>query len=96
VLEFGIAVEMRFDDRVTGDLSKYAKQADIVHVEVDPAGINKIVDTKYPVVGDAKKVLSKLIPLVEKNEHPGWLKRFKECYDIEYSKVIERDIYRNN
>ncbi|MCF8363144.1 MAG: biosynthetic-type acetolactate synthase large subunit [Prolixibacteraceae bacterium] len=91
-----IGVGMRFDDRVTGNLSKYAKQADIVHVEVDPAEINKIVDTKFPVVGDAKKVLSKLIPLVEKNEHPEWLKKFNDCYDIEYDKVIERDIYRNN
>lgn len=91
-----IAIGMRFDDRVTGNLSKYAKQAEIIHIEVDPAEIGKIVNTKYPVVGDAKKVLRKLNPLIAKNEHPEWVAKFKACYDIEYKKVIERDIYRNN
>ena len=91
-----IAVGMRFDDRVTGNVSKYAKQADIIHIEVDPAEINKIVDTKFPVLGDAKKVFKKLIPIVNENKHSEWLNRFKEFYDIEYKKVIERDIYRNN
>jgi acetolactate synthase-1/2/3 large subunit len=91
-----IAVGMRFDDRVTGNVAKYAKQADIMHIEVDPAEINKIVDTKYPVLGDAKKVFKKITPLVKENKHEAWLARFKEHYDIEYKKVIERDIYRNN
>jgi len=91
-----IAVGMRFDDRVTGRVSGYAKQADIVHIEVDPSEINKIVDTKYPVIGDAKKVLQKLLPLVNKAEHTEWHNRFKACYEIEYEKVIKGDIYRNN
>lgn len=91
-----IGIGMRFDDRVTGKLSAYAKQAQIMHIEVDPAEINKIVDTKYPVIGDAKKVLKKLIPLVNEKEHTNWLQKFKDCYEIEFNKVIKNDIYRNN
>lgn len=91
-----IGLGMRFDDRVTGNVNKYAKQADIVHIEVDPAEIGKIVKTKYPVLGDAKRVLKKMIPLVEKADHTDWIKRFKESYDLEYNKVIKNDIYRNN
>lgn len=91
-----IGLGMRFDDRVTGNVNKYAKQADIIHIEVDPSEIGKIVKTKYPVLGDAKRVLKKLIPLVNKADHSDWLKRFQDCYDIEYEKVIKNDIYRNN
>ncbi|MBN2807615.1 MAG: biosynthetic-type acetolactate synthase large subunit [Prolixibacteraceae bacterium] len=91
-----IGLGMRFDDRVTGNVNKYAKQADIIHIEVDPSEIGKIVKTKYPVLGDAKRVLKKLIPLVNKADHSDWLKRFQDCYDIEYQKVIKNDIYRNN
>lgn len=91
-----IAVGMRFDDRVTGKLSAYAKQAEIIHIEIDPSEINKIVDTNYPVVGDAKKVLEKLIPLVNKTTHKEWHQRFKDLYQIEFDKVIKSDIYRNN
>lgn len=91
-----IGIGMRFDDRVTGKLSAYAKQAEIMHIEVDPAEINKIVDTKYPVIGDAKKVLKKLIPLVNEKEHTNWLQKFKDCYEVEFNKVIKNDIYRNN
>jgi acetolactate synthase I/II/III large subunit len=91
-----IGLGMRFDDRVTGNVSKYAKQADIIHIEVDPSEIGKIVKTKYPVLGDARRVLKKLIPLVNKADHSDWLKRFHDCYDIEYEKVIKNDIYRNN
>lgn len=91
-----ISLGMRFDDRVTGNVNKYAKQAEIIHIEVDPAEINKIVDTKYPVVGDAKRVLKKLIPLVNENKHDEWLKRFKDCYQIEFDKVIKDELYRNN
>ncbi|MDA3927687.1 MAG: biosynthetic-type acetolactate synthase large subunit [Prolixibacteraceae bacterium] len=91
-----ISLGMRFDDRVTGNVSKYAKQAEIMHIEVDPAEINKIVDTKYPVVGDAKRVLKKLIPWVNENKHEEWHQRFKDCYQIEYDKVIKNELYRNN
>lgn len=88
-----IAVGMRFDDRVTGNVSKYAKQADVLHIEVDPAEIGKIVDTKYPVLGDAKRVLKKLITLVDENDHSAWLKQFRDCDAIENEKVIQRDIH---
>jgi len=91
-----IGLGMRFDDRVTGNVNKYAKQADIIHIEVDPSEIGKIVKTKYPVLGDAKRVLKKMIPLVNKADHSDWLKRFHDCYDIEFEKVIKNDIYRNN
>ena len=88
-----IAVGMRFDDRVTGNVSKYAKQADILHIEVDPAEIGKIVKTKYPVLGDAKRALKKLIPFVNEANHSEWLKKFEECDAIENEKVINRDLY---
>lgn len=91
-----IAVGMRFDDRVTGNVNKYAKQADIIHIEVDPAEIGKIVKTKYPVLGDAKRVLKHLLPLVSKADHADWIKRFDDCYEIEYNKVIKNELYRNN
>ncbi|MBN1925936.1 MAG: biosynthetic-type acetolactate synthase large subunit [Prolixibacteraceae bacterium] len=91
-----IAVGMRFDDRVTGKVSAYATQAKVVHIEVDPAEINKIIPVHYPVLGDAKKVLSKLIPLVNENKHTGWIKEFKDAYETEFEKVIKNDIYRNN
>ncbi len=91
-----IGIGMRFDDRVTGKLSAYAKQAKIMHIEVDPSEINKIVKTEYPVLGDAKSVLTMLLPLINKNEHKEWIQEFKEAYEIEFEKVIKKDIYRNN
>lgn len=91
-----IGLGMRFDDRVTGNVNKYAKQAKIMHIEVDPAEIGKIVKTEYPVLGDAKRVLRKLTNLVKEADHSDWLKRFHDCYEIEYNKVIKNDIYRNN
>ena len=91
-----ISVGMRFDDRVTGNTNTYAKQAKVMHIEVDPAEINKIIHADYPVLGDAKKVLSQLIPLVNKNSHDSWLAEFKACDKIEYEKVIDKDLNRNN
>ncbi|MCF8360582.1 MAG: biosynthetic-type acetolactate synthase large subunit [Prolixibacteraceae bacterium] len=91
-----IAVGMRFDDRVTGKVAAYAPQAKVIHIEVDPAEINKIIPAHYPVLGDAKKVLSKLIPLVNENKHTDWIQEFKDAYETEFEKVIKNDIYRNN
>ncbi len=85
-----IAVGMRFDDRVTGNLDHYAKQAEVVHIEIDPAEINKNVHADYPVLGDAKAVLEKLIPLVDQNDHNDWKERFKRCRQEEQKKVIEK------
>ena len=86
-----IAVGMRFDDRVTGNLEKYAKQAKVIHIEIDPAEIDKNVKTDVAVVGDAKEVLQSLIPLVNENRHDAWLQRFKDCDEMEIKKVIRAE-----
>jgi acetolactate synthase-1/2/3 large subunit len=87
-----IAVGMRFDDRVTGDLSKFALNAKVVHIEIDPAEINKIIKADAPVVGDAKEALKELLPKVNKNEHRSWLNEFKEKNKEEFEKVIKNEI----
>lgn len=91
-----IAVGMRFDDRVTGKVSAYARQAKIIHIEVDPSEINKIVQVDYPILGDAKKVLARLLPMIKKAEHKEWINEFRDCYAIEFDKVIKKDLHRNN
>ena len=88
-----IAIGMRFDDRVTGNLNTYAKQAKIIHFEIDPAEINKNVKVDIPVLGDAKKSLELILPLLKKNNHKDWLSKFKKLYDIEYDKVIKNELY---
>ncbi|MCB0686016.1 MAG: biosynthetic-type acetolactate synthase large subunit [Saprospiraceae bacterium] len=87
-----IAIGMRFDDRVTGDVSRYAKQAKVIHIEIDPSEINKNVFAHVPVLCDAKSALSELIPLVEKKVYPEWIERFRECDAIEKEKVIKHDM----
>ena len=88
-----IAIGMRFDDRVTGNLNTYAKQAKIIHFEIDPAEINKNVKVDIPVLADAKKSLELILPLLKKNSHKDWLLKFKKLYDIEYDKVIKNELY---
>ncbi|HKK38988.1 MAG TPA: biosynthetic-type acetolactate synthase large subunit [Cryomorphaceae bacterium] len=88
-----IAIGMRFDDRVTGNLSAYAKQAKVIHFEIDPAEVDKNVKTDVAVIGDAKETLSKLIPLLEEKEHGEWHQKFKDLYAIEYEKVIIGDLH---
>ena len=87
-----IAIGMRFDDRVTGDLSRYAKQAKVVHFEIDPAEVNKNVKADVAVLGNSKESLSKILPLIEKKQHTGWHQKFKDLYKIEFDKVIKNDI----
>ncbi len=87
-----IAVGMRFDDRVTGDLSRYAKQAKIVHIEIDPAEINKIMKTEAPVVGDAKVVLEELLPLVNEAKHEAWRNEFKAFDEQEFEKITKPEL----
>lgn len=87
-----IAIGMRFDDRVTGNLTKYAKQAKVIHIEIDPSEINKNVKATIPVLGDAKMVLQELIPLIEEKNYESWLQEFEECKKIEWEKVIQRDL----
>ena len=88
-----IALGMRFDDRVTGDLSTYAKQAKVIHFEIDPAEINKNVHADVPVLGNVKETLSALLPLVKENKHEAWHNEFKDRYKIEFDKVIKNDIH---
>ncbi|GEO07087.1 acetolactate synthase [Adhaeribacter aerolatus] len=88
-----IAIGMRFDDRVTGDLKRYAKQAKIIHIEIDPAEINKNVRVDVAVNADAKEALQALLPLVEQREHKEWVQSFFDAYKIEFDKVIREQLY---
>jgi acetolactate synthase-1/2/3 large subunit len=87
-----IAIGMRFDDRVTGRLDKYAKQAKIIHLDIDPSEIDKNVKTTVAVWGDCKETLPLLTKLVEKKKHPEWMQRFKECQKKEEEKVIIEEL----
>lgn len=87
-----IAIGMRFDDRVTGKLSEYAPHAQIVHIDIDRAELNKNVHISAGIVADAKEALRGLIPLIESKQHPEWLAEFKQCEEREFEKVIARDL----
>ncbi len=88
-----IAVGMRFDDRVTGDPSKYAKQAKVIHIEIDPAEINKIIKADVAVNADAKQALKELINEVKPAKHEAWIQEFRDCDKIEYEKVQKKDLF---
>lgn len=87
-----LAVGMRFDDRVTGRVADYAKQAKIIHIDIDAAELNKNVAADVAINADAKQALKKLIPLVKKNNHPSWLSQFRKYDEIEYKKVIKNEM----
>ncbi|TBN02614.1 biosynthetic-type acetolactate synthase large subunit [Hyunsoonleella flava] len=87
-----IAIGMRFDDRVTGDLNTYAKQAKIIHFDIDPAEINKNVKVDLAVLGDSKESLALLLSELKENSHDAWLKEFNDLYAIEYDAVIKDDL----
>lgn len=86
-----IAIGMRFDDRVTGNVSKYAKQARVIHIDIDKAEINKIIKAEVAVHADAKEALQALIKKCNKNQHTAWIDRFTKLNDIEYEKVIVKE-----
>lgn len=88
-----IAVGMRFDDRVTGNLESYAKQAKIIHFEIDPAEVDKNVKTDVAILGDARESLRQLLPLLKPNSHPKWHQNFKDLDKIEFEKVINADLH---
>lgn len=88
-----LAVGMRFDDRVTGTLSTYARHAKIIHIDIDPAELNKNVKATIPIVADARYALQALIPLIEKKQPSEWLNKFKKHQDVEYNKLILDEIY---
>ena len=87
-----LAIGMRFDDRVTGSLDTYAKQAKVIHFEIDPAEVNKNVTADIAVLGDCKESLAQLLPLVIANSHPEWLAVFEGHQKTEYQKVIHQDL----
>jgi acetolactate synthase-1/2/3 large subunit len=88
-----IAIGMRFDDRVTGNLDTYAKQAKVIHFEIDPAEIDKNVMADIAILGNAQESLDLLLPLIKVNKHEKWHNEFKKCYEKEYEEVIKNDLY---
>ena len=84
---------MRFDDRVTGNLETYAKQAKVIHLEIDPAEVNKNVTADIAVLGDVKNTLVQLSGLVQPNSHDEWYQEFRKLDAIEEEKVIRNDLY---
>lgn len=86
-----LAVGMRFDDRVTGRVSDYAANAKIIHIDIDPAEINKIIPVTIPIAADAKTALQALTKLVKKNTHTEWLAKFHACQKQEYEKVYKHE-----
>ncbi len=88
-----IAIGMRFDDRVTGRLDKYAKQAKIIHLDIDPAEIDKNVKSAIPVWGDCKETLPMLTKLVDKKEHKEWLELFRAHQQEENAAVIDNELH---
>ena len=87
-----IAVGMRFDDRVTGRLDKYAKQAKVIHLDIDPAEIDKNVKTTVPVWGDCKETLPLLTDLIEAKKYPTWLQKFKDYRSEEEETCIKDEL----
>ena len=88
-----IAIGMRFDDRVTGNLKTYARQAKIIHFEIDPSEIDKNVKVNLAVMGDCKQTLAEILPLVDSAKHDSWIAGFKPYEEKEYNKVIEPALY---
>ena len=87
-----IAIGMRFDDRVTGDLSRYAKQAKVIHLEIDPAEIDKNIKTDVAVLGDAKESLIELTKRVTKKDRNSWLAKFRKLEQEEIDTVINEEL----
>jgi acetolactate synthase-1/2/3 large subunit len=91
-----IAIGMRFDDRVTGNVSKYAKQASVIHIEIDKAEINKIIKAEVAVHADAKEALTELVKHCKPNRFPEWIDTFKTLNQEEFEKVVEKEIKNTN
>lgn len=87
-----IAIGMRFDDRVTGNLATYAKQAKIIHFDIDPSEINKNVKVDLAILGDCKETLAKVAEQVEKTSHDNWINSFKPYEEKEFNKVINKTL----
>lgn len=88
-----IAIGMRFDDRVTGDVKRYASKAKVIHIEIDPAEIDKIIKSEVGINADAKQALNLLLPKIEKADHKNWIEEFRKLDKIEYDKIIKDEIF---
>lgn len=88
-----IAVGMRFDDRVTGKLDTYARQAKVIHLDVDPSEISKNVAVDVPVLGNCKRTLALLTELIQSQRHTEWIESFRPYEEKEYTQVIDREIH---
>ncbi len=88
-----IAMGMRFDDRVTGDLKRYAKQAKTIHFEIDSAEVNKNINVDVSVLGDLKDTLPILHKKIEKRSHKSWVQEFRDADRIEYERVVKSALY---
>jgi acetolactate synthase-1/2/3 large subunit len=88
-----IAIGMRFDDRVTGRLDRYAKQAKVIHLDIDPSEVDKNVKADVPVWGDCKETLPMLTSLIKQNKHESWLQKFQDCTAKEIEAVIEDELH---
>ncbi|MCM1332650.1 MAG: biosynthetic-type acetolactate synthase large subunit [Bacteroides sp.] len=88
-----IAIGMRFDDRVTGNVKTYAPNAKIVHIDIDSSEFNKNIPVTVAVHGDARTVLQHLLPKVKSAKHTEWLKSFDRPDEVEYEKVVKREVY---
>ena len=88
-----IAVGMRFDDRVTGNLETYARQAKIIHMDIDPSEINKNVKVDVAVLGDCKETLAELTKLVRETKHADWIESFDEHAKTEFENVIAKELF---
>lgn len=88
-----IAVGMRFDDRVTGRLDQYARQAKIIHLDIDKAEIDKNVKADVPVLGNCKETLPLLTALISERKHAEWHQKFKYCFEIEDGTLISKELF---
>lgn len=88
-----VAIGMRFDDRVTGDPDKFGMGAKIIHLEIDPSEVNKIIYADVPVVGDVKQTLPMLTEMVSAQDHSAWIAEFRACDKVEEQKIISPALY---
>lgn len=90
-----IAIGMRFDDRVTGKLETYAKQAKVIHLDIDPSELGKNVPVDVPVLGNCKKTLALLTELIQNNRHSEWIESFRQYEETEFNQVIRKEVFPN-
>lgn len=88
-----VAVGMRFDDRVTGTVQSYAKQAKIIHIDIDPCEVGKIIPVDVSIIGDAKAVLRELTAKIARHDHKEWIASFENCLEVEKEKVIYPEVH---